>query len=154
MREALSIAAEKGLDLVEVAPQAAPPVCRIMDYGKYKYEQEQKAKKAKKHQTITVVKEIKFRPKIDTHDYETKKKHVERFLNHGDKVKVTVMFRGREMAHTNIGAAILKRLAGDLETLAVVESAPKLDGRNMVMLVSPINKPKSNDPSVKKGDAE
>lgn len=156
-REALAIAEGKGLDLVEVAPQASPPVCRIMDYGKFKYEQEQKAKKAKKHQTMIVVKEIKFRPKIDKHDYETKKKHVERFLNHGDKVKVTVMFRGREMAHTDIGGEILKRLTEDLEALATVESAPKLDGRNMIMVFSPIHKVKHNESlteSLVKGDSE
>lgn len=136
----MEMATEKGLDLVEVAPQAKPPVCRIMDYGKYKYEQEQKAKKAKKHQTFTVVKEIKFRPKIDIHDYETKKKHVERFLNHGNRVKITMMFRGREMAHTDLGRDILNRLAEELEMLAVVELRPKLDGKNMIMVLSPTNR--------------
>ncbi len=139
-KEALMMANEDGLDLVEVAPQADPPVCRIMNYGKYKYEQEQKAKKARKHQTLTVVKEIKFRPKIGKHDYETKKKHVERFLNHGDKVKVTMMFRGREMTHTDLGRKILIQLAEELQTLGTMESRPKQDGRNMIMVLAPTAK--------------
>ena len=139
-KEALVMANEDGLDLVEVAPQADPPVCRIMNYGKYKYEQEQKAKKARKHQTLTVVKEIKFRPKIGKHDYETKKKHVERFLNHGDKVKVTMMFRGREMTHTDLGRKILIQLAEELQTLGIMESRPKQDGRNMIMVLAPTAK--------------
>ena len=111
-----------------------------MNYGKYKYEQEQKAKKARKHQTLTVVKEIKFRPKIGKHDYETKKKHVERFLNHGDKVKVTMMFRGREMTHTDLGRKILIQLAEELQTLGTMESRPKQDGRNMIMVLAPTAK--------------
>jgi len=122
---------------VEVAPKANPPVCRIMDYGKYKYELEQKAKKARKHQTTITIKEIKFRPKIDPHDYETKKKHVVRFLKKGAKVKATIMFRGREMVHTEIGKEILDRLANDISELGSVESRPKLDGRNMVMMIAP-----------------
>ena len=135
--DALRMADEQGLDLVEIAPTADPPVCKIMDYGKFKYEQEQKAKKARKHQTIVLIKEIKFRPKIDKHDYETKKKHVIRFLEGGAKVKVTIMFRGREMVHAERGLAILEKLAGELEELGYVESQPKLEGRNMFMLLAP-----------------
>lgn len=138
IEEAQRIALEQDLDLVEVAPQASPPVCKIMDYGKYCYEQDQKQKAARKKQSIVVVKEMKMRPKIDIHDYDTKKKHIIRFLTHGDKVKVTIMFRGREMTHTELGMNLLKRLAEDLEELATVEARPKLDGRNMTMVLSPI----------------
>jgi len=138
--DALRIAGEQGLDLVEIAPTADPPVCKTMDYGKYKYEMEQKAKKARKNQTRIEVKEIKFRPKIDTHDYETKKKHVVRFLEAGAKVKVTIMFRGREMVHAERGLAILERLQADIADLAFVESRPKLEGRNMFMLLAPHKK--------------
>jgi translation initiation factor IF-3 len=143
--DALRMADEQGLDLVEIAPNADPPVCKIMDYGKYRYEQEQKAKKARKHQTIIQIKEIKFRPKIDIHDYETKKKHVIRFLEAGAKVKVTIMFRGREMVHAERGLAILEKLSGELEELGYVENQPKLEGRNMFMLLAPHKKelPKS-----------
>jgi len=138
--DAQRIADDQHLDLVEVAPNADPPVCRIMDYGKYKYEQDIKAKKARKHQATVQVKEIKFRPKIDTHDYETKKKHVIRFLNAGAKVKVTIMFRGREMVHAERGLAILERLAEDVKGLATIENHPKLEGRNMHMLIQPVKK--------------
>lgn len=120
-----------------MASQADPPVCRIMDYAKFKYEQEQKAKRSKKHQTTIVIKEMKLRPKIDPHDYETKKKHIVRFLTAGSKVKVTIMFRGREMAHTELGRKLLERLVEDLTELANVESNPKLDGRNMIMILNP-----------------
>jgi len=137
MQDALRMADDQGLDLVEIAPNADPPVCKIMDYGKYKYEQEQKAKKARKNQTRIEIKEIKFRPRIDIHDYETKKKHVVRFLESGAKVKVTIMFRGREMVHAERGLAILERLAGEITEIGVVESAPKLEGRNMFMLMAP-----------------
>ncbi|HUG87881.1 MAG TPA: translation initiation factor IF-3 [Actinomycetota bacterium] len=140
-RDALRQADELDLDLVEVAPQAKPPVARIMDYGKYKYERDVRQKEARKRQARVEVKEIKFRPKIDTHDYETKKGHVVRFLTAGNKVKVTIMFRGREMAHTELGRKILDRLVGDLDELAQVEQMPKLDGRNMVMVISPTRKP-------------
>jgi len=140
-RDALRQADELDLDLVEVAPQAKPPVARIMDYGKYKYERDVRQKEARKRQARVDVKEIKFRPKIDTHDYETKKGHVVRFLTAGNKVKVTIMFRGREMAHTELGRKILDRLVGDLDELAQVEQMPKLDGRNMVMVISPTRKP-------------
>jgi translation initiation factor IF-3 len=138
--DALRMADEQGLDLVEIAPNADPPVCKIMDYGKFRYEQEQKAKKARKHQTIIQIKEIKFRPKIDKHDYETKKKHVIRFLEGGAKVKVTIMFRGREMVHAERGLAILEKLAAELEELGFVEAQPKLEGRNMFMLLAPHKK--------------
>jgi len=135
---AQEIAQRANLDLVEVAPDARPPVVRIMDYGKWRYEQEQKAKQARKHQSQIVIKEIKFRPKIDPHDYATKKGHVERFLKHRDKVKVTIMFRGRELLHPERGEAILLRLADELKELAIIESRPNLDGRNMIMMLAPV----------------
>ena len=125
------------LDLVEVAPQARPPVCRIMDYGKFKYQQDVKAKEARKRQSHIVIKEMKMRPKIDKHDYDTKMHHVERFLREGSKVKATIMFRGREMAHPELGRKILDRLAADLTELAYVETAPNQDGRNMIMVLAP-----------------
>jgi translation initiation factor IF-3 len=135
--EALSYAQERDLDLVEVAPEARPPVCRVLDYSKYKYEQEQKQKQARKHQQQITVREIKFRPKIAQHDYDTKKGHVERFLRHQDKVKVTIMFRGREVTHPERGEMILTRLADELAELAVVEQRPIQDGRNMTMMLAP-----------------
>jgi len=135
--EALRVAQSKELDLVEVAPEAKPPVCRILDYSKYKYEQAQKVKQAKKHQTQINVREIKFRPKIAAHDYATKKGHVERFLKAKDKVKVTIMFRGREVTHPERGVALLDRLAEELTELAIVEQRPNLDGRNMTMVLGP-----------------
>ena len=135
--EALAYAQNKDLDLVEVAPNADPPVCRIMDYGKYRYEQEQKAKTARKHQTQINVKEIKLRPKIGVHDYETKKGHVVRFLKDRAKVKVTIMFRGREATHPERGRDLLMRLADDVQELGHIESQPVLDGRNMVMVLAP-----------------
>ncbi|MHB0977412.1 MAG: translation initiation factor IF-3 [Candidatus Aquicultorales bacterium] len=137
-QEAMKIASDAGLDLVEVAPQADPPVARIMDYGKYKYEQTIKAKKARKRSASSNLKEMKLRPKIETHDFETKKKHIVRFLEGGSKVKVTIMFRGREMAHTEIGRRLLDRMAGDLADMAKVESPPKQDGRNMIMVLTPV----------------
>jgi len=136
-QDALRRAQELDLDLVEVAPQANPPVCRIMDYGKFKYERDIRQKEARKKQARIEVKEIKFRPKIDPHDYATKKGHVERFLRAGSRVKVTIMFRGREMAHTELGRRILDRLVEDLKDVAVVDAAPKQDGRNMVMVIAP-----------------
>src|SRR3954451_16951674 len=135
--EALRVAQGKELDLVEVAPEAKPPVCRILDYSKYKYEQAQKAKQAKKHQQQINVREIKFRPKIASHDYATKKGHVERFLRAKDKVKITIMFRGREVTHPERGVALLDRLAEELTELAIVEQRPNLDGRNMTMILGP-----------------
>jgi translation initiation factor IF-3 len=141
VKEALDRARASELDLVEVAPQANPPVARIMDYGKYKYERAMRQKEARKKQARIEVKEIKFRPKIDRHDYETKKGHVVRFLSAGNRVKVTIMFRGREMAHTELGQRILDRLVEDLDGLATVEQPSKLDGRNMVMVLAPTKKP-------------
>jgi translation initiation factor IF-3 len=140
LAQAQEIANVAGLDLVEVAADARPPVCRIMDYGKWRYEQEQKAKQARRHQSTITIKEIKFRPKIDPHDYATKKGHVERFLRHRDKVKITIMFRGRELMHPERGEAILLKLAEELKDLAIVESRPNLDGRNMVMMLGPVKK--------------
>ena len=136
-REALEYAFSKNLDLVEVAANADPPVAKVMDWGKYRYEQEQKAKLARKHQTSINVKEIKFRPKIGLHDYNTKKGHVERFLNQRAKVKVTIMFRGRETTHPERGRDLLMRLAEDLTEIGQIESAPLLDGRNMTMVLAP-----------------
>jgi translation initiation factor IF-3 len=137
IKEALEYAHGKDLDLVEVAAQADPPVARVMDYGKYRYEQEQKAKLARKHQISINVKEIKLRPKIGDHDYETKKGHVVRFLNQRAKVKVTIMFRGRETSHPERGRDLLMRLAEDVKEIGLVESPPLLDGRNMVMVLGP-----------------
>ena len=131
------LAAEADLDLVEVAPMARPPVCKLMDYGKFKYESAQKAREARANQVHTVIKEMKLRPKIDPHDYETKKGHVVRFLKAGDKVKVTIMFRGREQSRPELGFRLLQRLGEDIAELGFVESAPKQDGRNMIMVVAP-----------------
>jgi translation initiation factor IF-3 len=144
--EALALASQRDLDLVEVAPDAKPPVARLLDYSKYKYEQEQKAKAARKHQQQVNVREIKLRPKIAAHDYETKKGHVERFLRQQDKVKVTIMFRGREQAHPERGRALLQRLYEDIEELATIEQHPEQEGRNMSMLLAPVR--------AKSGDAE
>ena len=155
--EAQRIADSEGLDLVEIAPMAEPPVCRIMDYGKFKYDQAIKAKQARKNQSRVETKEMKFRPKIDVGDYTTKKKHVLRFLDAGNKVKITIMFRGREMAHPEQGLTILERLSDDLKDVAVIESQPKMEGRNMHMLIAPLpsavaaKKKKEND---KKKEAE
>jgi translation initiation factor IF-3 len=140
-QDALRRAQDQDLDLVEVAPQANPPVCRIMDYGKFKYERDVRLKEARKKQSRVEVKEIKMRPKIDPHDYGTKKGHVERFLKAGARVKVTIMFRGREMAHTELGRKLLDRLTTDLKELGTVDTYPKLDGRNMVMVLAPVKRP-------------
>jgi len=129
--EALQRAEQLGLDVVEISPNADPPVCRIMDFGKYQYQEQKRAREAKKHQKIIEVKEIKFRPKVDEHDYQFKKKHIERFLAEGDKVKATVFFRGREMAHPEIGRRILERLIGELTEVAIAESAPRQEGNQM-----------------------
>lgn len=137
---ALQLAAEADLDLVEVAPMAKPPVAKLMDFGKYKYEAAMKAREARKNQVNTIIKEIKLRPKIDQHDYATKKGHVERFLKGGDKVKVTIMFRGREQSRPELGFRLLQKLATDIGDLGVVESAPKQDGRNMIMVIAPTKK--------------
>ncbi len=148
-REAMQYAFDKGLDLVEVASQADPPVARVMDYGKYRYELEQKAKLARKHQTQINIKEIKLRPKIGVHDYNTKKGHVERFLNQRAKVKVTIMFRGRETTHPERGRDLLMRLAEDVSEIGQIESQPLLDGRNMVMVLAP-----TKNAGMKREDAE
>jgi translation initiation factor IF-3 len=137
INDALRLAQESDLDLVEVAPTARPPVCKLMDYGKFKYESALKARESRKNQAQTVIKEIKLRPKIDPHDYGTKKAHVERFLRQGDKVKVTIMFRGREQSRPELGFRLLQRLAGDVEELGFVESQPRQDGRNMIMVIGP-----------------
>jgi len=137
VEDALRLAQEADLDLVEVAPTARPPVCKLMDFGKYKYEAALKAREARKNQINTVIKEIKLRPKIDPHDYGTKKGHVVRFLSAGDKVKVTIMFRGREQSRPELGFRLLQRLAEDVADLGFVESAPKQDGRNMIMVLAP-----------------
>ena len=140
IEDAWRLAAESDLDLVEVAPMARPPVCKLMDYGKFKYEAAQKAREARKNQAHALIKEMKLRPKIDPHDYETKKGHVVRFLKAGDKVKVTIMFRGREQSRPELGYRLLQRLAEDIADLGYVEFAPKQDGRNMIMVVAPHKK--------------
>jgi translation initiation factor IF-3 len=140
VEDALRLAAESDLDLVEVAPMAKPPVAKLMDFGKFKYEAAIKEREARKNQVNTVIKEIKFRPKIDPHDYATKKGHVERFLKSGDKVKVTIMFRGREQSRPELGYRLLQRLAADIGDLGFVESTPKQDGRNMIMVIGPTKK--------------
>lgn len=144
LAEALWLAEQLDLDLVEVAPNARPPVCKIMDYGKYKYEQSVRQREARKKQTKTVIKEVKFRPKIDVHDYKVKMRRVVEFLEEGDKIKVTMMFRGREVTHPEIGEEILRRLANDVAEVGVVESAPRLEGRNMTMQLAPVRRPKAH----------
>jgi translation initiation factor IF-3 len=139
-QQALRYAQERDLDLVEVAPEARPPVCRVLDYSKYKYEQEQKAKAARRHQKQVNVREIKLRPKIANNDYETKKNHVVRFLKGDDRVKVTIMFRGREQTHPERGERLLMRLAEDVAELGTVEQSPQQDGRNMTMLLAPLKR--------------
>jgi len=136
--EALNYAREKDLDLVEIAAEARPPVCRVLDYSKYKYEQEQKKKAARKHQQQVTVREMKLRPKIATHDYETKKGHILRFLKQGQKVKVTIMFRGREMAHPERGEVLLRKLADEIAEFGTIEQQPNQEGRNMTMLMAPV----------------
>ncbi|MGW5362189.1 translation initiation factor IF-3 [Actinopolymorpha pittospori] len=137
IEDALRLAQEADLDLVEVAPTARPPVCKLMDFGKFKYETAQKARESRRNQAQTVIKEMKLRPKIDPHDYETKKGHVVRFLRQGDKVKITIMFRGREQSRPELGFRLLQRLAEDIADLGFVESQPRQDGRNMIMVVTP-----------------
>ena len=137
IEDALRLAVEADLDLVEVAPMAKPPVCKLMDFGKFKYEAAQKERESRRNQTHTIIKEMKLRPKIDQHDYETKKGHVERFLKAGDKVKITIMFRGREQSRPELGIRLLGRLAEDVTEVGFVEAAPKQDGRNMIMVLAP-----------------
>lgn len=136
-RDALRIATEKGLDLVEVAPTARPPVCRIMDYGKFKYEQQKREREARKKQKVINIKEVKMRPNIEDHDFEVRVKNTEKFLKEGDKVKATIMFRGREIVHANLGKAVLDRLLERVQDLCIVERAAKVEGRNMIMILAP-----------------
>ena len=152
--DALRLAQESDLDLVEVAPMARPPVCKLMDYGKFKYENAQKARETRRNQTNTVIKEMKLRPKIDAHDYETKKGHVVRFLKQGDKVKITIMFRGREQSRPELGFRLLQRLGEDVRDLGFVESAPKQDGRNMIMVLAPHKNAADLKKAAAKSDAE
>jgi translation initiation factor IF-3 len=152
IEEARWLASQLGLDLVEVAPDAKPPVCRMMDYGKYKYEQSVRQREARKKQTRTVVKEVKFRPKIDTHDYEVKKRRVIEFLDEGDKVKITMMFRGREVTHPELGERILKRLAADVVGIGGIETGPKLEGRNMTMQLTPEKRRREADGESEPGE--
>lgn len=149
LERALQLAAEVDLDLVEVAPMARPPVCKLMDFGKFKYESALKAREARRNQQQTVIKEMKLRPKIDTNDYETKKGHVVRFLRAGDKVKVTIMFRGREQSRPELGLRLLRRLSDEVADLGFIEAAPKQDGRNMIMVLAPhrATKAASKEPS-------
>jgi len=135
-RDALRMAMEQQLDLVEVAPLAKPPVCRIMDFGKFKYEQQKRDKEAKKKQKVVTVKEVKLRPNIEDHDYEVKLKNAQRFLSDGDKVKVTIMFRGRELSHTELGRQVLVRMANELKDMVIIEREPKLEGKNMIMILA------------------
>jgi translation initiation factor IF-3 len=135
--EALDMAAEAGLDLVEIAPNADPPVCKILDFGKFKYEEQKKKNEAKKKQKVIEVKEVKFRPSIDDHDYDVKMRSMQKFIGEGDKVKVTMRFRGRELAHQEIGMDVLMRVKGDLDAIAKVEQFPRMEGRQLTMVVSP-----------------
>jgi translation initiation factor IF-3 len=137
-RDAIRMAEEAGLDLVEISPNADPPVCKIMDFGKFKYESQKKANEAKKKQKVIEVKEVKFRPNIDTHDYDVKMRNVTKFLEGGDKVKVTLRFRGREMAHQEIGRELLQKIAGDIDGLGKIEAMPRMEGRQMVMVAAPL----------------
>jgi translation initiation factor IF-3 len=152
--DALRLAQEADLDLVEVAPTARPPVCKLMDYGKFKYENAQKAREARRNQTNVIIKEMKLRPKIDAHDYETKKGHVVRFLKAGDKVKITIMFRGREQHRPELGFRLLQKLAEDVTELGFVESSPKQDGRNMIMVLGPHKKKSEAKADVEAAKAE
>jgi translation initiation factor IF-3 len=149
IEDALRLAEESELDLVEVAPQARPPVCKLMDFGKYKYESAQKARESRRNQQLTVIKEQKLRPKIDQHDYETKKGHVSRFLSAGNKVKVTIMFRGREQSRPELGFRLLQKLADEVAELGYVESSPKQDGRNMIMVLAPHKNAKAKPKATK-----
>ena len=136
----MELAEEAGLDLVEISPNANPPVCKIMDYGKYKYEQQKRESEARKKQKVIEVKEVKFRPNTDTHDYDVKMRNVQKFLENGDKVKVTLRFRGREMAHQELGRELLQRVAEDTKELGKVENMPKMEGRQMIMIVAPVSR--------------
>jgi translation initiation factor IF-3 len=148
-QQALAIARQKGLDLVEVAAAATPPVCRIMDFGKYQYQEQKRAREARRHQKVIEVKEIKFRPKVDEHDYQFKKKHIERFLADGDKVKATIFFRGREIAHPEIGRRILERLVEELGELAVAETMPRMEGNTMHTILARRPQPGGKAPAAR-----
>lgn len=139
LKEAMRIAEEQGLDLVEVAPNANPPVCRVMNYGKYKYQQSKRSQEARKHQTVIQVKEVKLRPRTEEHDFQFKIRHAKRFLSEGNKVKISILFRGRELAHPEFGRDMLNRFLEEVKDIMVVEQAPRLEGRNMVMVVAPKN---------------
>ncbi|MGR3794400.1 translation initiation factor IF-3 [Vannielia sp. SX4] len=139
-QRAMELAEQVGLDLVEISPNATPPVCKIMDFGKYKYETQKKEAEARKKQKIIEIKEIKFRPNTDTHDYDVKMRNVFKFLENGDKVKITLRFRGREMAHQDVGRALLERVADDIKEIGKIESMPKMEGRQMVMMINPLPK--------------
>jgi translation initiation factor IF-3 len=154
LQEALDYARDKDLDLVEISAEARPPVCRVLDYSKYKYEQEQRRKAARKHQQQVTVREMKLRPKIATHDYETKKGHILRFLKHGQKVKVTIMFRGREMAHPERGEVLLRKVAEEIAEFGTVEQQPNQEGRNMTMVVAPVRAPARKQERAAAGTAE
>jgi len=156
LERALQLAADVDLDLVEVAPMARPPVCKLMDFGKFKYESALKAREARRNQQQTVIKEMKLRPKIDPHDYETKKGHVVRFLKAGDKVKVTIMFRGREQSRPELGFRLLRRLEDEIQELGYVEAAPKQDGRNMIMVIAPhkASKPARGGTKLREGESD
>jgi translation initiation factor IF-3 len=145
--QALTIARQKGLDLVEISPTANPPVCRIMDYGKYQYQEQKRAREAKRHQHVVEVKEIKFRPKVDAHDYDFKKNHIQRFIEEGDKVKATIFFRGREMAHPEIGHRILMRLIADLAEVAIPETQPRMEGNQMHTILTAKKGAKASKPA-------
>ena len=153
LAKSLELAVGRGLDLVEVAPMANPPVCRIMDYGKYKYQQHKRAQESKKNQRIIHVKEIKLRPKTEKHDFQFKKKHIRKFLLGGNKVKVTVIFRGREMTHYEIGEALLQQMANEVEDVGVVEQAPKREGRNMTLLLGAKTHSRKKEKSKKEGSS-
>ena len=135
--QALAIAKQKGLDLVEISPTAVPPVCRIMDFGKYQYQEQKRAREARKHQKVIEVKEIKMRPNIDDHDYEVKMRAMKRFIEEGDKVKVTLRFRGREMVHSELGLQVLNRVRGEMDPITKIESMPRMEGRQMIMVLAP-----------------
>jgi translation initiation factor IF-3 len=152
--DALRLAQESDLDLVEVAPMAKPPVAKLMDYGKFKYEAAVKLREARKNQAHTIIKEMKLRPKIDPHDYETKKGHVVRFLKAGDKVKITIMFRGREQSRPELGLRLLNKLAEDVGEIGFVESSPKQDGRNMLMVLAPLRKRAAGDRPAEAAEVE
>jgi translation initiation factor IF-3 len=137
VKEAIKIAEERGLDLVEVAPNSQPPVCRIMNYGKYKYQQSKRTQEARKHQTVIHIKEVKVRPRTEEHDFQFKLRHVKRFLDEGNKVKISILFRGREIAHPEFGKELLNRFVEGVKDVTVIEQSPRLEGRNMVMILAP-----------------